>query len=186
MASQSLRQAIHRLRSLLGEDKTIETGGGRVSLNQNHVWVDSIAFEYLSKTAREAWHDGHCLPKAVTLLEQAVALYADHFFVPDAAETHAVKQRESLRRLFIGNVEILGAAYMELRQWDKGAALYERGLEIDELIETFYLNLMRCHLEQNRRDMAVAAYNRCKHQLNSAFGFGPSEQMEALYRLMKS
>ena len=88
--------------------------------------------------------------------------------------------RERLRMRFIRLVreacELLEGNGV-LRQ---AIALYQKGLEADNLAEDLYRGIMRCHLRLSQNAEALANYQRCKLLLSVVLGAKPSAEIEAL------
>jgi DNA-binding SARP family transcriptional activator len=62
---------------------------------------------------------------------------------------------------------------------------YQKGLEVDDLIEEFYQRMMKCYYQLGRRAEALSVYKRCSEVLSSVLGIEPSEETVALARELK-
>ena len=65
---------------------------------------------------------------------------------------------------------------------EKAIAAYQRGLDADPVIESFYQGLMRCYQRLDRRTEAISAYRRLKQILSVTLGLTPSPATERLYQ----
>lgn len=101
---------IHRLRKLLGDDKTVIVKDGKISLDPYRVWVDAWAFEHLLKDADVARQQGNT-KKRFQLCERAVKLYPGVFLPDDEAEPWTSPCRERLRKHYRMTLEPLCAAW---------------------------------------------------------------------------
>jgi LuxR family maltose regulon positive regulatory protein len=166
---------LHRLRRLLGHTDAIQVEDGLVSLNPQLCWVDALAFERLANQAAQP--DG-----GAASVQPALALYRGNLLPADEDEPWATAARERLRAKL---VRVVGTHARELEarhQWEPAAALYSRGLDADELIESFYQGLMRCQLGLARPAEAMSAYRRLRQVLGATLGLTPSPETEALCR----
>jgi pentatricopeptide repeat protein len=59
---------------------------------------------------------------------------------------------------------------------------YARGLDADDLAESFYQGLMRCHAAQGRIAEGIAVFRRLRQTLSVVLGVAPSTASEALVR----
>ena len=107
-------------------------------------------------------------------------------FLPGDLEAHwTVKRRESLRSRFTRLVDDVGAAAEAQSAWEDAIAWYRRGLEADELAETFHQGLMRCYRALGRHAEGMSAYRRLRQTLSVTLGIAPSEQSQALARSLQ-
>jgi DNA-binding SARP family transcriptional activator len=186
---RALTTSIHRLRQLLGADGAILLRDGRLSMNPRVCWIDAHAFEALLEPAgkRPDQTDGRQRPKsvgarhAIQLIQYALSLYQGPF-LEDIDEDWAVSRRERLRNAFLKTVIRLGARLEDERDFDHAAVWYERGLEVDDLAEPLYRQLIGCHLALGRKAEALTAYSRCRRTLLSVLGVDPSPETEALIK----
>ena len=89
VAARSFTAALHRLRTLLGDNDAIIQQGGTLSLNMSRVWVDALALDELLSDA------------APVSAERLLALYRGSFLKEDEGEPWSVTTRERLRSRFI-------------------------------------------------------------------------------------
>jgi len=173
VATRSLTAALHRLRTLLGDDDAIIQQGGTLSLNKSRVWVDALAFDELLSD------------RAPVSAEGLLALYRGSFLKEDEGEPWSVTTRERLRSRFI---HALGLATADLERdgrHDLAIECYLRGIDCDPIIESFYQGLMRCYAHTGRRAEAVAAYRRLKQILSVSLSLKPSAATENLHRNLR-
>ncbi len=158
--------------------------------------------EYTNKAeARDCGHTSTVrIPKSEVLqqLERALRLYRGHFLEADEEKPWTMSARERLRSKYLRAVSTLGAYWLEqgsskgednahaaIRNRQsairKAIECYERGLEVDEVAEEFYQNLMLCHQQAGSRAEVMKVYRRCKTALSAAFGVEPSEETKGIY-----
>jgi LuxR family transcriptional regulator, maltose regulon positive regulatory protein len=174
---------VHRLRKLLGLEKSIHVSDRHVSLNPELVWVDLWALErWLVDLAPIA----HRADAAIANLEHAARavldLYRGHFLACDAETAWVLPVRNRLSGRFQRFVLRLGQHWEGLSEWTTAAELYQRSVELDPLAELFYRKLMVCMREQGRRAEAMDVFRRCRQMLSVTLGVKPAEATEEVYR----
>jgi len=95
-----------------------------------------------------------------------------------------VSMRERLREKFIQYCSAHGQCLEEESRYDEALALYRRGIEADQLVESFYQGLMRCFEQLDRRAEAISIYRRLRQILSATLGITPSPASETLARRM--
>ncbi len=182
-AHHAFASALHRLRQLLGE-ATVSLVEGRVNLDLRRVWVDSWTFESLAVQAETAPSAGS--PDTwVSSAEQAVSLYSGNFLADELESAWAEVPRHRLRTRFIRLVQALAAHFEQAGDWTAALSAYEHGLEIDDLAESLYQGLMRCHHQLGHRAEALDAYYRCKLRLSICLSAKPSAATEAILKTVQ-
>ncbi len=201
-AHRSFDTTLHRLRKLIGNDKAILLQNGQLSLNSEICWVDAWAFERLqgkvefvldnaniNKTTKS---DAVCSTELTAeltteiseiglLCEQTLSLYQDHFLSNSTEEAWCLTYRERLRSKFIRLLRKLGNHWENQGQWYKAADCYQRGLELDNLIEGFYQGLMSCYRQLDLHAEAIVIYNRCQDNLSKYLDIKPSNTTVKIY-----
>jgi DNA-binding SARP family transcriptional activator len=187
-SQRSFDTTLHRLRKMLADDRLLILRDGKVTLNSRHCWVDVWAFERLlgkmqrirsrDTTGREAY-------KLDELMQRIVTLYQDHFLAKEEVASWSVSMRERLRSKFIHGLLEMGRYWEARAFWDKAIQCYQRGLEVDDLIEVFYQRLMLCTLQAQRISEGMAAYRRYRHILSIVLGLQPEPETESIYLSLK-
>ncbi len=202
----TFKSTLHRLRRLLGGEEYIQLQEGRVTLNPRYCWVDSSAFEQLIKNAgggapvdasgSRDYHRQYSRTGSDRVsLERAVALYQGHFLGHEEDAPWAGPFRDRLRRKYAQAVRSLCGSW--LAQCERGlnaaegkvsetavnkaAECLERAIEIDDLVEEFYHDLMLCRQKLGDKAEAVKVYKRCCDRLSAGLGVEPSEKTRLLY-----
>lgn len=173
-AYRALTATVHRLRLLLGDRDAILQRGGAISLNGAKCWVDIGCFEELLARQND--------PAAC---EAAIMMYKGAFLAQEDEAPWAVPRRERARAKFIQAVADVAARLERDGQFEQAARCYAHGLEVDDLIETFYQGLMHCNALIGRHDEADRVYGRCRQTLYARLGQKPSAAMERLYRSLQ-
>jgi len=184
-----------RLRKLLGSAEVIIVQDGTLTLNPRLCWVDAWAFEHSLESSecrvqsselkeRERGKKLSSPRYPVTLspvhsfLEKAISLYRGQFLA-DEPGPWTVSLREKLRDKFLRSIDTLGAHLERTKEYKEALRVYQRGLDVDDLSESYYQRMMNCHMRLGRNAEAMAVYNRCKKTL-AAYGVELSPETEAL------
>jgi two-component SAPR family response regulator len=175
-ATQSFATTLHRLRKLLGNKKAIKMRESLVSLNPEIVWLDTWAFESVIDEVRND------PDQFLQLLEKALPLYHGHFLPTDYGEPWTTSIRERLRSKFLRNVGKICEHWEKQGDLERAVDCYLKALEVDDLSEKFYRNLMANYIKLGQNAEAVSVYNRCLRVFEAALGVKPSEKTRAIYR----
>jgi DNA-binding SARP family transcriptional activator len=182
-AHSTFTTTLLRLRKLLGVPDLLQMGHGRLSLNSRCCWVDAWSFERAVREIAANWVVlSNIGDNAVQRAERALDLY-NGSFLPDEddSEYAIISTRKRLREKHVHLVERLGEIYVAQNKHAEALACFERGLEVDDLVEEFYRDLMACHFRLGNFVTALQIYERCRDVLTAHFGAGPSPRTRALH-----
>ncbi len=164
--------ALLRLRKLLGHADILSLSEGRVTLNDQLAWVDAWALE----AALE-----HHLKRPLAELQSGLAAYRGHFLVEEGEEPWLLPTRDRLAAKFRSGIRRAAHDREHGGDWQAAAALYELGLQVDNITEEFYLRLMYCLKHLGRTSDALGVYRRCRHMLSVVLRARPALETEQLY-----
>ncbi len=175
----SFDTTVHRLRKMLSIEDTVLVADGHIALNPRIVWSDVGVFERLYEQLRS----NHEMETAelIPAVDRLLHLYRGPLLMHETAPW-CVSKRERLGIKFIEIVTWCGGALEKAAAWEQAIALYERGLQQDNLVESFYRGLMRAHQGLGAKAEALRAYRRCKQILSVVLSLPPSAETEALYQ----
>jgi DNA-binding SARP family transcriptional activator len=181
-AERALDSTLLRLRGLLGDPAAIVQQGGKLSFNQERVWVDVFAFEQAIVSA----DDRRNTPLEDACLSRAIELYQGSFLAEDGGEAWPVATRERLRGRFIHALS-RRAEHLEAHEdYEAAVSVYLRGLDADPMMEAFYQGLMRCYQRLGRRSEGISAYQRLRQVLSVTLGLTPSPSSEKLFQALRT
>jgi DNA-binding SARP family transcriptional activator len=188
-AHKSFTATLHRLRRMLDEDDAVILRDGRLSLNKALVWVDTWALEQLfddfDATLRGAGR-GAATDVLNDFAEQALSLYRGPF-LPDESEQPAyIACREQIRGRFLRFLAHLGRGWEEAGSPARVAEAYLRCIDVDELCEPLYLQLMLCFERAGTPREAIATYEQLRTVLSMRKKTMPSPETQALYASLRS
>ena len=157
-------------------------------LDPQYCWVDVWSFERLlgnMQRIRSRDTTGKDAYQLDQLIQRIMNLYQDHFLAREEATAWSVSIRERLRSKFIHGLLDIGH-YWEIHGfWDKAMQCYQKGLEVDDLIEVFYQRFMLCTLQTRHISEGMAAYRRCRQILSIVLGLQPTPETESIYLSLK-
>ncbi len=179
MAHQSLRINLHRLRNLFELPEAIRFSDGKLTLDNRYCWVDIWAFELLIEQANESVKQNK-IDSSIDFTEKAIGLYRGRFLAEESEELWMLSASERLRTKLLRSVLWLGSQFEGAGLLDKATACYERCLEVDDLFEDIYRQLMICYKNLGKKSSALSVYQRCKKRLSSGLGIDPSPETEAV------
>ena len=175
----------HRLRQLIGHENAIQHKEGRLTFDDRQCWVDVWAFERLLGQAEEEKKRGSA-ENAVQCIEKAIHLYNGPFLADEIGQSWIISTRERCRSRFIRGLTWLGHYWQDQKNWEKAIESYQRGLEIDDVAEELYQQLMICYRELGRKAEAMSLYERCRKTLSTILGVDPSAKTEAIFKSLHS
>lgn len=180
-ATSSFSSALHRLRQLLGDNRFIQRQDRRITLADTFCWVDTWTFERLSKLALSRMQLGE--PDGSPALQTAhlaIAHYSGHFLPADTDQQWSICMRERLRGKVLNLITMVGRHWERASDWHTALAIYEKGLEADELYEEFYQRQMICHSQLGNHGGVASVYQRC-HAALAIIRVKPSPQTTTIY-----
>ena len=172
-AKSSFDSAMFRLRKLLDVDNAIELTSGKISLARSLVWTDLWSLE----AALGGVSDGPPVLAARRLLDT----YAGPLLGGEESPWIA-KPRDALRARFVRALMDIGQQLERSGDWTRAIDVYRRGLEADNLAESFYRGLMRALAATGDHAEALNAFRRCRDLLSIVLGIKPSAETDRLYR----
>lgn len=168
---------LYRLRILLGSPEALVVTAGKLSINRQYCWVDVWAFERQIKALSPDAPD--------SALRGVIQLYRGHFLAQVSEKSWALAARERVREKFLSSVQRAAQSYEGAQHWHDAAALYERGIECDNLAEGLYRGLMACHLALGNHAEGLRIYRRCRELLSVVLGVQPAAETQAVYQSLK-
>ena len=184
LAKRSFDTNLHRLRKLLGNEKALQLQEGRLSIDPRYCWIDVWAFERRCGEIEEILKaNGHHkdTERLVIYFEKGTDLYRGLFLHDDTDQAWTTSMREHMRSKFFHLLVSAGSYYETLKQWEKAAAWYRKGLLMDSLAEEFYQRLMVCKQQLGQTAQAVKTYKRCCSALSASLDLAPSPETEEIY-----
>ena len=115
-------------------------------------------------------------------MDAVLSLYTAPFLSNEEDEASwALPFRERLHVKVVTRIRDSAAHAERNAQSDAAISLYQRGLEIDDLVEDFYRGMMRCHASRGEKSEVIKVYRRCQRLLSARLGVEPSSETKRLY-----
>lgn len=194
LAYQSFEAALHRLRKLIGNDKTIQRQGGAIAINRRYCWVDIWAFGKLHEEM-EAFmkrcegkegvsSDGNDIKLASSLARKVFELYKGRYLAGDSEKAWLIAYRERLKNRFVHMASKAGNYLERGEEFDKAIDCYRGILDTDPALEEFYQRIMVCCRSAGNPALGISFYKQCRRILFSSLGDVPSPKTEEIYKTL--
>ena len=186
---QAFDTTLHRLRKLLGGEQALLLRDRKLSLDSRYCWVDSWALERLLSESETILANPATDPDGEALAHLAGrvnALYHGPFLGKEFGAAWSVSWRERLRSRYLRHIVSVGARWQQLGRWDRAIECYRKGLEVDDLAEQLYQNLMLCHHQLGQYSEALSVYRRCRFILSVVLGIAPNLSTENLHQRLRA
>jgi ATP/maltotriose-dependent transcriptional regulator MalT/DNA-binding SARP family transcriptional activator len=180
-AKNSFDSALFRLRKLLDIENAIVLTAGQLSLARSLVWTDVFALDAAIDIVRSELEASAAIASLARAARQLLDAYPGPLLGSDESAWIA-KPRDALRGRFVRTLVSLGTELERRREWTTAIDVYRRGLEVDNLAESFYRGLMRSLAATGDHAEALNAFRRCRDLLSIVLGMKPSADTDRLYR----
>jgi DNA-binding SARP family transcriptional activator len=182
-AKVSFDSTLYRTRKLLGLDAALVLNEGKLALDPRHCWVDVRAFERVARECDETVSGEGVPPERLAATARALLdAYPGHFLAGDEDQPWLMGLRDRLRSKLVRGVLALGRRLQAAGGARDAVALYQRALELDNLAEDLYRQLMIALRDQGEHAAALQAYRRCRELLSVVLGMKPSAETESVRR----
>jgi LuxR family transcriptional regulator, maltose regulon positive regulatory protein len=182
-AERALEVALGRLRKILAVPAAIQLKDRTLSLSRAHVWTDACALDAITEGISSGDENG---TRTNHQAQRSFNLYKGDFLSADMDAAWAVSRRERLRGRFVQLVSDMASTYESAQDWENALRWYHKGLEVDDLAESFYQGVMRSDLALDKRAEGLSTFRRMRQVLSVTLGSAPSAASEALYRDLQS
>jgi len=195
-ARANLRQVLFHLRKAIPDFVVDETAvpllisnRHTIQLNMTDiVTIDTVQFESLLRQVQTHDHtDLLTCPTCHKNLVAATAIYTGRFladfYLEDSNEFEewAEITRQSYQRKVLDALEALTKIAIRQQAYADAHKHAERQLEIDDLRESAYQQLMEILARSGQRNEAMAVYERCRRHLKEELEMAPSKRTTDLY-----
>jgi LuxR family maltose regulon positive regulatory protein len=183
-AHRSFNSTLHRLRKLLGEDRALVLSEGKLSLDGRYIWTDTWALDQLTalidqfwRTRRDKIDRGAVSVHGDRLLE----LYKGAFLGNETDEPWVQTLRQRLRTRYVRTASDIAHFWQQAGDIERAIDYLHRVLDMDDLAESAYRQLMQCYGDLGRIAEAVEGYARCRSVLAARLGVEPSVETRGIY-----
>jgi DNA-binding SARP family transcriptional activator len=149
------------------------------------VWMDCEAFRTHEQDGRRLERVGR-LQEAIKAYELAENLYQGEFLADDLYEDWAVVYRENLRHAHLDILDRLSQLHFDRGQMEKAINFCQKILAQDNCREDVHRRLMRCHIQQGQRHLALRQYHLCVEALKRELDVPPMPATLELYQQIQN
>ena len=188
-AYNSFKTTLWRLRKLIGFSDVIQVSDKKLTLDAKYCWTDVWAFERILRRADTLWQEElstNDMTEAVSLVQKALDFYKGPFLTAETNASWAISLRERLQNWFLRTVNRLCKLWQANGQHEKAIECFQRSLEVDDLAEDLYQQMMTCYSVMGRRADGLSLYERYKTTLHAKLGAEPSLETETLCKVLFS
>jgi ATP/maltotriose-dependent transcriptional regulator MalT/DNA-binding SARP family transcriptional activator len=188
-AHKAFEITLHRARKLLGRDEALLMKDHRVTMNNRLCWVDTWSLERMLNHIDSMLAADDYASRDVDLdlmSSKVMRLYHGHFLAKEQDQPWTIGLRERLRSRFLRYIVGIGQYWEQRHDFERAIDCYLKGMEIDELAEIFYQQLMICYRQVGRSNEALSVYKRCRRTLSLILGVEPMPATETIRRSLMS
>ena len=189
-AAGSFDATLHRLRKILNDKRIIVLRDGKISLDRRYCWVDVWVFERLVDGVRRVLRSVPAGDRQDEFLDvysgEMMKLYQGHFLSGEEVTAWSVSTSERLRYKYIHALIETGRYWESHGNWERAIECYQKGIDVDDLVEVFYQRLMNCYLETERLSESMMVYRRCRQVMSVVLGLQPEGATGVLYSRVKA
>ena len=189
LAHKSVATTLWRLRKLIGYPDAVQLSDKKLTLDPRYCWVDAWAFERIIRQAESAWKQGmkeNDMAYAISLVQKALDFYQGPFLAAEATAYWAISMRERLQNRFLRTAKRLCEYWKQTGHHENAVECFQRSIEVDDLAEDFYQDLMTCYWQLGRRADALSIYERYKETVSTKLGVEPSAEANRLRKAIVS
>ncbi|GAA2332520.1 BTAD domain-containing putative transcriptional regulator [Dactylosporangium salmoneum] len=175
-AAANLRKTVHYIRHMLPEQhyetNPIVAEGDLLGLPVEHIWVDVVAFRTQVVQARER--------RDLEAYAEVVELYRDGL-LPEDDDEWTASYRFDLRRDYVAILEEYAGILEAAGLLEETARVAHTLIELDPLIESAHVCLMRVLALAGRRAEALRQYEVLRRVLQVELGIEPGPEAQRMH-----
>ncbi len=175
IALHGINKALEPERKSRSEPTYLMRQGISYSLNQNRIWIDSVALQHTISLA----HNESDPDRRIELFYYANSIYQGIFLPNRIYEDWSSMYRENLQVLFL-NATIDLAEISVRHDATETIRLTQQALEIDPSWEDAYALAIKAYISKGNRPMAIKTYKKCKDVLWKEFELEPLPETSKL------
>ncbi len=175
-AKQNLKSTVHRLRKLL-EPQALQWSEAKLTLDSRYCWVDAWTLERKLNALLQT------SPDSLARLEQAlkdINKVYHGLFLQGENEAYVLDLRERLRSKMLRVLTLVAEQFFAQAGYEQAIVVFQQGLDIEPLVERFYLGIMQCQQALDRSVEALSTYEYYRQIMQNLMGTTPSPEITAL------
>ena len=182
-AHRSFNTTLHRLRKLLGDDHAVVFHDGNLTLDESYFWVDVWAFDRATTAVSANLSNVQLMAndeQLISLANKALLLYRGPF-MRDEESSWVINAREHWKSRFVRFVSETAEFLRKFKRLDEAITFLQAALDVEDLAEGIYRQLMLYYEELGRQAECIEVYNRCSKALTARLGVEPSPETRSIY-----
>jgi LuxR family transcriptional regulator, maltose regulon positive regulatory protein len=186
-ADRDFKVALNALNNVLEPDRTPRAPAVFITRQQLSYGLNVTAplrldlFEFEEGLVKASQKEGLDPEVAIYLYQQALQLYQGDY-LPDAIyEDWASAERERLSTLYLAGATRLARLLLDAGQTVEMLLWCQKVIGMDACWEEAYRLLIRAHMANGNRPMAIRVYQQCETALMKELGVEPMNQTKRLY-----
>lgn len=179
-AGNNLHKVLYVARRVLEPDlppkapsRYLQLSGELVVLDVAHVWIDVVEFRAAAERALAA--------RDVTVVREALDLYAGELLPEDRYEEWTIRPRDELRQLQIALLFELAELHTGRGEGEEAIDVLRQVIALDEANEQAHVELMRHLASSGQRQAALRQYVVLRNALDREMGVEPDAVAQGLY-----
>ncbi|HEU5227957.1 MAG TPA: tetratricopeptide repeat protein [Ktedonobacteraceae bacterium] len=180
----TVRTTIYYLRKALGENCLVfQSGLYRLNLSAaggNKVWYDVEVFNEQCSRAKKALEEKEDKLAAIALTKMVDLYHGD--YVQPFYNDWCIFRREKLRQAYMDAHHQLALIDWRREDWESSLQHWTHLLAVDPCHEAAHYGIMRCYLQQGKREQALRQFQRCSQNLREELHTTPGSSLQKLYR----
>lgn len=180
----TVRTMIYYLRRALGKNIIVSQSGlyslDTTAWGKDKLWYDVDIFNaqhMQAKKALEAQDDD----MAKVALTRMVNLYNGDYVQPFYNDW-CIPRRDKLRQAYMDAHHQLARIAWRREEWDDSLLHWQRLVALDVCYEAAHYGIMRCYLQQGKRELALRQFQSCSQILQEELSTPPKASLQKLYR----
>lgn len=171
--------ALFRLRKAISCDNIIQMQNGKISINEQLVWIDVWKLEEQIRIIND--HLDHESNANIShIMNKIWELYRNPFFINEQSASWAINRRDALHQRVIQLARKAGKHMENAKQYNSAIKCYEKALTTDPTIEDFYQRLIEIYGILGCYAEAMQTYDRCQISLKHFLNKSPSKTTTAM------
>jgi DNA-binding SARP family transcriptional activator len=188
-AGNSLKAAVHSLRSILSELVTgaenpqliiFSQGGYRIN-PEIDLWIDVEEFEKCCVAGRRLEKE-HKIAEALLEFEHAAILYRGDYLEDEPYEEWTLLRREALKDSYLLVLSKLAACCLKTGDYENCIHYSQKILAKDPCREDAYRNLIFCFIKLGQRNRALRWYDICCRTIKAELDAVPEKETADLFQ----
>ncbi|MBA2394852.1 MAG: tetratricopeptide repeat protein, partial [Ktedonobacteraceae bacterium] len=179
----TVRTMIYYLRRALGKNMIVSQSGlyslDSTELGKGTFWYDVDVFNDQHRQAKKAL-EAEDDDTARIALTKMVNLYSGDYVQPFYNDW-CIPRRDKLRQAYMDAHHQLARIAWRGEDWEDSLLHWQRLVALDVCYEAAHYGIMRCYLQQGKRELALRQFQSCNQILQEELSTTPKAALQKLY-----